>query len=426
MQGNITLIHQEISHWIITAFAKLGIHLSEDMMLYQTVSLTLILILSWLSLRITSYVLSNKMSKLVQSTKNQWDNELQGHGFFERCAHVAPALAIYLLAPLLIPESSVLLPLLTKAAIIYLLLSAVLAGFSVLNTVEAVYNSSDYAKRAPVTGLIQVAKLLLTIIAVLLIISNLIDKSPMLLLSGLGALTAIAMLVFRDTILGFVAGIQIAANRMVNNGDWIEMPQFGADGSVMAIGLTTVKVKNWDNTISTIPTYALIDKSVKNWRGMEESSGRRIKRAIYIDIHSVRFCDQDMLDTFSDVRYIKQYIEDKKQQLSDFNHSNQMPEGDLVNARQLTNIGTFRAYMESYLRQLPHINQDMTLMVRQLSPTELGLPLEVYCFSANKDWVKYEAIQADIFDHFVAMLPVFKLKAYQRISDNNTNLTTDR
>ena len=204
---------------------------------------------------------------------------------------------------------------------------------------------------------------------------------------------------------------------MVNTGDWIEIPSFGADGNVLQVGLTTVKVQNWDNTISTIPTYALITDAVKNWRGMSDSAGRRIKRAINIDIQSIEFCDCQDIEDFSKIRYINAYIEKKKQELASFNQDQQVDEEDLVNSRRMTNIGTFRAYMEAYLRNHPKLNNDLTMMVRQLKPTEHGLPLEIYCFSAQKDWVAYEAIQADIFDHVLAMLPVFKLRAYQRISD---------
>ena len=291
-------------------------------------------------------------------------------------------------------------------------------GSALLNTVQDIYNESSLARRAPIGGFIQVGKLLMAVVALLLISAVLLDRSPLLLLSGLGAVTAILLLIFRDAILGFVAGIQIAANRMVNNGDWIEMSKYGADGNVLEVGLTTVKIRNWDNTISTIPTYNLISDSVKNWRGMQESDGRRIKRAILLDIHSIRFCDHTMLEEFANIRSIKAYIEQKRKALSEFNQTAKVADTDLVNSRRLTNLGTLRAYMTAYLRAHPQINQNMTLMVRQLAPTELGIPLEIYCFCADKDWVNYEGIQADIFDHMLAMLPIFHLRAYQRVSDN--------
>lgn len=398
---------------------RVGLNLQPDSILYNLLALLVILCISWLAYRIARFVFHGKVGNLVLSTKNQWDDELHKHGFFQRGGHIIPALLIYLLSPLLITSTGLLLTFLHKSAIIYLIIAAVSAGSAFLHTVEAIYQKSHLASRVPITGFVQVTKLLLIVSATLIIVASILDKSPLLLLSGLGAVTAILLLLFKDTILGFVAGIQIAANRMVNTGDWIEMPEFGADGDVLEVGLTTVKVQNWDKTISTIPTYALVTNSMKNWRGMTESAGRRIKRAIYIDIHSVKFCDQNMLEEFQKIRYISKYIEGKKQELADFHNLQKIDNQDLLNSRRLTNIGTLRAYMLEYLRHNPKINQDMTLMVRQLPPNELGLPLEVYCFSADKNWVAFEAIQADLFDHFLAILPIFKLRAYQRVSNNN-------
>ncbi|WP_428982844.1 mechanosensitive ion channel family protein [Paraglaciecola aquimarina] len=383
---------------------------------FQLISLGIIFICAWLSLRISGLFLTGRMTSLVMKSKNNFDDQLHKFSFFRRSRHIFPALIIYVLSGVLIENIS-LLVFLQKSALIYILIVAVKASSALLNAIEGTYNASNLAKKAPITGFVQVGKLFVVIVAGLLIISNLLDKSPLLLLSGLGAVTAILLLLFRDTILGFVAGIQIAANRMVNTGDWIEMAKYGADGDVLEVGLTTVKVQNWDKTISTIPTYALITESVKNWRGMSESGGRRIKRSIYLDIQSIQFCDEAMLNEFSNIRYIQSYIDSKKQQLQAFHQEQKIDNQDLVNSRRLTNIGTLRAYMQAYLVAHPKINQDMTLMVRQLPPTELGVPLEVYCFCSDKAWVNYEAIQGDIFDHFLAMLPIFNLRAYQRVSD---------
>tara|TARA_R110000751_G_C13795394_1_gene483471 strand:- start:104345 stop:105586 length:1242 start_codon:yes stop_codon:yes gene_type:complete len=410
------LNNQFLTNSLVSLLEKVGVHTTPDDWIFQGVALTGILIFAGLSSWITKGILNSSLRKIVSKSKNGFDDELHQHGFFRRIGHIIPALVIYLLSQLLIENLS-LLAFLQKSSIIYLLISTVMAASALLNTVEDTYNASSLAKKAPITGFIQVGKLFVVIIAGLLIISNLMDKSPLLLLSGLGALTAILLLLFRDTILGFVAGIQIAANRMVNTGDWIEMPNFGADGEVLQVGLTTVKVQNWDKTVSTIPTYTLITDSVKNWRGMTESGGRRIKRSLNIDIQSIRFCDQDMLDEFAKIRYIKNYIQGKLEKLQRFHSEQHIDTTDLVNSRRLTNIGTLRAYMQAYLENHPDINKDMTLMVRQRPPTELGVPLEIYCFSANKNWIEYEGIQSDIFDHLLAILPAFKLRAYQRVSD---------
>ncbi|WP_438864816.1 mechanosensitive ion channel family protein [Neptunicella sp.] len=407
-----------ISQWIVNLLDYVGVSGETGSTNYLIAAIVCLVFAAWIGYAIASFVLRNIVSRWVDHSKNDWDDELHKHGFFRRFSHMVPAIIVYLCAPLLIVDKPLLLAILTKVSLIYILLAAILAANAILDTVSDVYNASALARKAPITGFVQVVKLLLAIIAILLVVANLLDKSPLLLLSGLGAVTAVLLLVFRDAILGFVAGIQIAANRMVTNGDWIEMSKYGADGNVLEVGLTTVKVQNWDNTITTIPTYALISESIRNWRGMQESQGRRIKRSIYIDIKSIRFCDAERLEKFKKVRYIKQYIQDKIEQLSAYNKDNDITEEDLLNSRRLTNIGTFRAYMEHYLRQHPQINQDMTLMVRQLAPTELGVPLEIYCFSSNKNWIEYEGIQSDLFDHFLAMLPLFELRAYQRISDD--------
>jgi miniconductance mechanosensitive channel len=406
----------ELIDSIIQGYAYLGLEVTNGSLLFNCTAVSGLLVIAWLSFRLTQWVLKGRISKVFFATKNKIDDKLQNNGVFRRCGHIMPALVIYVLSPVLISDP-VLLTFLQKIALIYVIIAAVATSSALLNTAEDVYNASQLAKRAPITGFIQVAKLFIVIIAALLIISSLIDKSPTLLLSGLGAITAILLLIFRDTILGFVAGIQIAANRMVNTGDWIELPKYGADGTVLQVGLTTVKVQNWDNTISTVPTYSLITDPMKNWRGMSESGGRRIKRSLYIDVNSIQFCDQQMLDDLAKIRFINQYIEHKRAELDAYRQEQKIDIQDLVNSRRLTNIGTLRAYLTSYLRHHPQVNQSMTLMVRQLPPTELGLPLEIYCFSADKSWINYEGIQADIFDHALAMLPIFSLRAYQRASD---------
>jgi miniconductance mechanosensitive channel len=224
------------------------------------------------------------------------------------------------------------------------------------------------------------------------------------------------MLVFKDAILGLTAGIQLTTNRMLAIGDWLEMPKYGADGDVLEITLTTVKVQNWDKTITTIPTYALISDAFKNWRGMTESDGRRIKRSLYLDISTIRFCDEEMLERFSKIQFIKEYIDQTKQELRKYNKERRVDNSSLANGRRMTNIGTFRAYIEAYLRNHPQINQGLTLLVRQLEPTPHGLPIQIYIFSKEKRWVPYEDIQSDLFDHFLAVLPEFDLQAFQEPS----------
>ncbi|MBT0585872.1 mechanosensitive ion channel family protein [Alteromonas sp. SM 2104] len=381
---------------------------------YYITALMLVGLCAIVSLLITRFIVSERVTRFALKTRTDWDDILHKNHFFRRCGHIVPAIVIAVVAPLLLSHDSRVLLIIERISMLYLAIASLLIISAVLNTIEDIYKTSRLAKRAPITGFIQVAKLLFTIIVILLIISLLINKSPVILLSGMTAIAAVLLLVFRDTILGFVAGIQIAANRMFNTGDWIAMPKYEVDGEILEIGLTNVKVQNWDKTISTLPTYSLTTEAVKNWRGMSESGGRRIKRAIHIDLRSVRFCDEDMLKSFANIRYISSYIETKRHELRHYHQESKIDESDLLNSRKLTNLGTFRAYLEKYLRNHTKLNQEMTTMVRQLPPSELGLPLEIYCFSANKNWVDYEGIQADIFDHVVSMLPLFGLRAYQR------------
>ena len=282
-----------------------------------------------------------------------------------------------------------------------------------LNAGVDILQSSKFSRDLPVKVVVQVLKLVLYSVATIAVISLIIGQSPSLLLGGLGAMTAVLMLIFKDSILGLVAGIQLSANQMVAPGDWIEMPKYGADGDVLEVALTTVKVKNWDKTITTIPTYALITESFKNWRGMSESGGRRIKRAINIDMDSIRFCDEEMLDRFAKIQYIAEYLEKKRHEISGWNAERNVDASDPLNGRQLTNLGTFRAYVVAYLRNHPMIHQEMTFLVRHLPPTEHGLPVEIYVFSRDQVWSNYEGIQADIFDHILAIAPAFDLRIYQ-------------
>ncbi|BFT31460.1 mechanosensitive ion channel [Alteromonas sp. D210916BOD_24] len=389
-------------------------NLTTEDPLFNVLALSAILLTSAIIYVVARLLIRPQIAHWVYRSNNRWDNALHEHGFFRRLMHLFPALFIYIATPALIQDEAVMHGIVIKCAQLYMLYSGLLALYALLSTVEDVYNASALAKRAPITGFIQVTKLAFAIVTILLSISLIVDRSPLLIVSGLTAIAAVLLLIFRDTILGFVAGIQIAANRMFNTGDWITMPKYEVDGEILEIGLTNVKVQNWDKTISTLPTYSLTTEAVKNWRGMQESGGRRIKRAIYIDVHTIKLCDNNMLDRFAHIRYINEYIDKKKNELRAYHRDYSIDESDLLNSRRLTNIGTFRAYLEAYLRKHPQINQELTLMVRQLPPTELGLPLEIYCFSAEKEWVKYEKVQADIFDHVLAMLDLFDLRAYQR------------
>jgi miniconductance mechanosensitive channel len=300
-----------------------------------------------------------------------------------------------------------------RIAEIYMLFVAIFTIDAFLSSVVDVYHSYDTSRKVPVRIIVQVGKILLYAVIGIVILSSVIGKSPAFFIGGLGAMVAVLMLIFKDPILGLVAGIQLSANKMVRVGDWIEMPKYGADGDVVDISLTTVKVQNWDKTITTIPTFALVSEGVKNWRGMSESGGRRIKRSIYIDMTSVKFCNKEMTEKFSKIKYLSDYIQGKEKELSEFNSQKNIDDSVLVNGRRMTNIGTFRAYLVSYLKDHPKINKNLTFLIRQLDPGPNGLPIEIYVFSSDQVWANYEAIQADIFDHILAVIPEFELKVFQ-------------
>jgi len=353
------------------------------------------------------------LTHVISKSKSKWDDAVVRQRTLNRLAHLAPALVIYMLTPIALESFDGLITFIRSALQVYMIVIMVLVIDSLLNTVEDVYQNFRASKEIPIKGFIQVLKMLLYFLAIIFIISILLNKTPIYLLSGVGALAAVLMLVFRDSILGFVGGIQLAANKMVAVGDWIEMPKYGADGDVLEVALTTVKVQNWDKTITTIPTYALISESFKNWRGMSDSGGRRIKRSLNIDMSSIRFCNEEMLERYEKIQYISEYIEQKKDELEQFNQAANVDNASLANGRRMTNVGTFRAYVVAYLRHHPMINLDMTFLVRQLAPGEHGLPIEIYVFSKDKAWANYEAIQADIFDHILAVVPEFDLHVYQ-------------
>ncbi len=350
---------------------------------------------------------------LAERTDTSWDDVLAERRVFHRLAHIAPALVVYVLTPGVLGTGTPATALIQAGCLLFMIVVAVSVLDGGLNAVVDLLRATRFGERLPLTTFSQVAKLLLYCLAAIAVVSIVIGESPALLFSGLGAMTAVLMLIFKDPILGFVGGIQLSANQMVRRGDWIEMPKYGADGDVLEVALTTVKVQNFDKTITTVPTYALISESFKNWRGMAESEGRRIKRAINIDLHSIAFCDDEMLTRLSRVPYMADYLAAKQGEIDTWSRSQGDEPHTAQHPRRLTNIGTFRAYAVAYLRDHPAIHQEMTFLVRQLAPTPHGVPIEIYVFSNDQNWVNYEGIQSDIFDHLLAVLPEFDLRPYQ-------------
>ncbi|MGY9015123.1 MAG: mechanosensitive ion channel family protein [Rhodospirillales bacterium] len=357
--------------------------------------------------------LRNLLVHLADKRGQRWLDVLLTGNVFRRLSYVLQGFVVHIQAGLWLDGSHFLLRLIEAAANQWILLFGLLAFFALLDAFENAISQRVNRIQFPLHGMIQSIKLIASILIVLLATSILMGKSPLILLSGFGALSAVLLLVFKDPILGLVAGIQLSANQMLSVGDWLEMPKYGADGDVISIALTTVKVQNWDKTITTIPTYALISDSFKNWRGMTDAGGRRIKRSVLLETNSIRFLDEEVLQRLKQAELLGSYLEER---IKTIKHENKEAKSEMsirLNGRRLTNVGTFRAYLVSYLKAHPKIHENLTLIVRQLEPSAEGLPVQIYAFTNTTDWVEYENIQSDIFDHIFAILPEFELRAHE-------------
>ncbi len=364
---------------------------------------------------ITKKIVIRFITHIVNNNKFKWDKIILEKKVFHRLSHVVPAIIIYYFARAFPTYEE----LIQKGAITYIILAGLSVLSSLLDAILDIYQSFEVSKARPIKGYIQVIKIIVFVLGIILVIANLIGESPLIILSGLGALSAVLLLVFKDSLLGLVAGVQLTSNDMVRVGDWIEMPKYGADGDVIDLSLNTVKVQNFDKTITTIPSYALISDSFKNWRGMQVTGGRRIKRSLFIDTTSISFCSKEMIEEFRDIHYLTDYIDTKQREIAEYNIKNRINMSNHVNGRALTNIGVFRAYISNYIKNHPGIHKEMTIMVRQLAPSETGLPIEIYAFSNDVNWAVYESIQSDIFDHLLAVAPEFGLRIFQNPTGND-------
>lgn len=352
------------------------------------------------------------ITSIVTKSKFKWGKIILERQVFRKLSHLVPAVIIYSFASTFPNYQTTI----EKLAIAYIIIVGLVFIHSLLNALNDIYQTFEISKVKPIKGYVQVVNIIIMTVGFILMISNLLGKSPIILLSGIGALSAVLMLVFKDSLLGLVAGIQLTANDMVRVGDWIEMPKYGADGDVIDISLNTVQVQNFDKTITMIPSYALISDSFINWRGMQSSGGRRIKRSLYVDTSSITFCTEEMIEKFIKVHYLSDYIIQKEKEITEYNAKNGVDRNNRVNGRALTNIGVFRAYISNYLKNHEGIHQNMTLMVRQLAHSEHGLPIEIYAFTNSVDWAVYESVQSDIFDHLLAVAPEFGLRVFQNPS----------
>lgn len=416
--------HHRVFNFIYGEGAVAGL---AEQIVVSLILFAMVLVVAILSYFITKALIFRVVAKIVKATPNDWDDELLNSKLFTWISLLVPIGIIWETAlqvfdgdafgannvdSIIVGCGQILLVVSQVTAIILIMFSMM----SVLNIIERIYNRYEVSKKLPLKSFIQVIKVIIFIVGLIFIIASVMGKSPSLIFTGLGAATAILMLIFKDAILGLVAGVQLSANQMVSVGDWIEMPKFGADGEITEVALTTVKVCNWDKTITTVPTYALISDSFKNWRGMSESGVRRIKRAMHFDMQSVRVLTLEEIEKMRKITLLKDYIATKEAEIAAWNGERGVTPQELVNARVLTNIGTFRAYVVEYLKNHPKINERETILVRHLSPGDNGLPIEIYAFSSDNAWVPFEGIQSDIFDHLMAITPEFGLRLFQRPS----------
>lgn len=405
-----------MKEWLESMLTNYGMSYETGGVVYQIFLILLILSAAYLADWVCRTILVRVIKRIVRKTRVTWDDIVFNDRVLNNFCHIIPPVIIYAFLPLAFDHPSVFFNFVMKLCMIYII-AVVLKFISVfLSVLYELTNRKEKLRNHPLKGVYQIIQVGVFFVGAIIIISVLINKSPVHLFAGLGASAAILMLVFKDTIMGLVSGVQLSANDMLRPGDWIAMPKYGADGTVIEVTLNTVKVRNWDNTITTIPPYALVSDSFQNWRGMQESGARRVKRSINIDMTSVRFCTEEMLNRYRKIVLLRSYIEQTEQEVRLFNQEHGVEGENPVNGRRQTNLGVFRAYLEMYLRSLHTVDQNSTLMVRQLQPTEKGIPMELYFFCATTAWVQYEKIQSDVFDHVLAVIPEFGLRVFQEPS----------
>jgi miniconductance mechanosensitive channel len=393
---------------------------------YFLVVIGLIVLVSLIIHLILHRVVLRFLERGRRAGRTVWQRAFSGHKLFNRVALALQGVVVFSMASAFLDAESLALQFIETFTHLWIILFSLLALFSLLDAVEEISRSVGPSFKLPLRGIFQSLKLVGSTVALIFAVAFLIGKSPLILFSGLGAMTAVVLLIFKDPILGLVAGIQLSANNMLAEGDWLEMPKYGADGDVIDISLTTVKVRNWDKTITTIPSYALISDSFKNWRNIEAVGGRRIRRAINIDASSVHFATDEELERLRSARLLSDYIEKKAAEIQSANQAEDVDPSSPMNTRNLTNLGIFRAYLTAYLADNDNINHDLTFMVRQLDAGPHGIPLQVYGFANVTSWVPYENIQSDIFDHIYAIIPEFGLRLHQVPSGHDVQQSAER
>jgi miniconductance mechanosensitive channel len=409
-------ITRYLRDWLINA----GISGSLSKIIADYSGFLLVIVFALVVFYISRFIIVRWVHRMAVKSASNWDDMFVSRKVFKRITYLIPALIIHVSVQYVIPDYPNTMLVVLTLINVYIITVILIVASSVLDASHDIYNSYEISKTRPIKGFVQVAKIFLYVVYGIVLITVIFLRSKGFgWLAGLGAFSAVLLLVFKDPILGFAGGIQLATNDMLRIGDWIEMPKYNADGTVIDITITTVKVQNWDKTITTIPTYFLVSDSYKNWRGMQESGARRLRRHILIDLNSIKFCTSEMLERYSQYGYVADYIKRTETELDKYNQKNKIDPAIMINGQRQTNIGVFRAYLTAYLKDNPNLHQDFSLMVRQLQPTENGLPLEIYAFSKEQDWERFEDIQSDIFDHVLAGIKFFDLQLFQGPSGND-------
>ena len=400
----------------ITILNRIGesMHLSETTSLgiAEGIAFVSLLIVGVLLYFLARFIISKTVNVFIKKTPSKYDDLLVKNRVFVRICLLIPAILVKYYLKDAIPDFPGAVAIIIKTTKIYEITVYASILMALVNTAHELYNSFETSKLKPIEGLVQVIKGIIIAVSVLLITTFLLGKSLSSIIIGLGTISAVLMLIFQDSIKGFVGSIQLSINDMLRIDDWIVVGP--ADGIVQEINLTTVKVQNWDNTITTIPTYTLVSSPFTNWRGMSESGGRRIARSINIDVNTIRYCTPEMLEKYKHYALVQDYITQKEEDILEYNKANRIDTSEVMNGRQQTNLGIFRAYIKAYLNNNPNLNHNMMMMVRQLQPNEFGVPLQIYAFCNDKEWIHYEEIQSDIFDHIISAAPMFDLKIYQK------------
>ncbi len=410
-------MNENLYHAVFDLLLKWGVSIDASKILASILIIVIILLISVLVNFVIKKIILVVIKKIVSKSKTTWDDILFEKKVFDKLSQLAPIFFIYYTIAIALPSNLGLVVVIQKLLMVYMVLVFVMILNSFFNALNEIYDQTIGEKRGTsIKSYIQVVKIIIAVVAAISVLSILLNKEVGYFITGLGAISAVLLLVFKDSILGLVGGIQLTSNDMVRIGDWISMPSRNTDGNVIEVSLNTVKVQNWDKTISTIPTYALVSESFSNWRGMEESGGRRIKRSIIIDMKSVKFCSPELIDKLSRYKVINEYLTSKTKEIEDYNSKLNDKSNIAFNGRQLTNIGVFRKYIEEYLKNNESMNQDMILIVRQLAPTPEGIPMEIYGFSKIQAWVLFEGVQSDIFDHLLAVISDFDLSVFQNPS----------